>query len=100
MEDYSFSRKKRRCNFVSRCLVFHIRYLSKFDVHIQVSLVMCYPSPFYILKINFSIEPTNNVPPKSSGRKIDGSIVIDVPLNQDIVITCEVSGYPIPKFRY
>ncbi|XP_068899408.1 cell adhesion molecule Dscam1 isoform X5 [Tenebrio molitor] len=45
-------------------------------------------------------EPTNNVPPKSSGRKIDGSIVIDVPLNQDIVITCEVSGYPIPKFRW
>ncbi|XP_063932328.1 cell adhesion molecule Dscam1 isoform X2 [Zophobas morio] len=45
-------------------------------------------------------EPTNNVPPKASGRKIDGSIVFDVPLTQDIIITCEVSGFPIPKFRW
>ncbi|XP_060529784.1 cell adhesion molecule Dscam2 isoform X38 [Cylas formicarius] len=45
-------------------------------------------------------EPTNNVPPKSSGRKIDGSIVLEIASKKDIVITCEVTGYPVPKFRW
>ncbi|XP_044755484.1 Down syndrome cell adhesion molecule-like protein Dscam2 isoform X16 [Coccinella septempunctata] len=45
-------------------------------------------------------EPTNNVPPKASGRKIDGSIVLEVSSTKDIIIMCEVSGYPVPIFRW
>lgn len=52
------------------------------------------------LRIIISLEPTNNVPPKASGRKIDGSIILEVSSQKDIIITCEVSGYPVPIFRY
>nr|CAI5827598.1 unnamed protein product [Callosobruchus analis] len=44
-------------------------------------------------------EPTNNVPPKSSGRRIDGSILQEVAESKDVMITCDVSGYPVPVFR-
>lgn len=46
-----------------------------------------------------SPEPTNNVPPKSSGRKIEGSIVSEVNVEKTAVVPCDVSGYPVPRFR-
>lgn len=60
---------------------------------------------FNIISCNLSslatmfIEPTNNVPPKSSGQKIEGSIVLDVAMGRTGIIPCDVSGYPVPKFR-
>lgn len=45
-------------------------------------------------------EPTNNVPPKSSARKYGGSIIQEVNFQSDIIMPCEVSGYPVPKYRY
>lgn len=52
-----------------------------------------------LISFEFGSEPTNNVPPKASGRKIDGSIVLEVALKKDVVIICDVTAYPVPKFR-
>lgn len=49
--------------------------------------------------ITVFVEPTNNVPPKSAGQKIEGSIVLDVAMGHTVIIPCDVSGYPVPKFR-
>ncbi|KAF7271145.1 hypothetical protein GWI33_015951 [Rhynchophorus ferrugineus] len=46
------------------------------------------------------IEPTNNVVPKSSVRKYGGNIFQEVPLESDIIMPCEVSGFPVPKYRW
>ncbi|XP_048522441.1 Down syndrome cell adhesion molecule-like protein Dscam2 [Dendroctonus ponderosae] len=45
-------------------------------------------------------EPTNNVAPKAAGRKIDGSIVLEMAYLKDIVIPCDVTAYPVPKCRW
>ncbi|XP_057660491.1 cell adhesion molecule Dscam2 isoform X12 [Diorhabda carinulata] len=45
-------------------------------------------------------EPTSNVSPKSAGKKIEGSIVQDFPSGCDAIITCDVSGYPVPRYRW
>jgi hypothetical protein len=47
----------------------------------------------------FKIEPTTNIPPRSAGRKIDGSLVQEVKQNKTVVVLCEVSGFPVPVFR-
>ncbi|ENN75865.1 hypothetical protein YQE_07594, partial [Dendroctonus ponderosae] len=48
----------------------------------------------------YVLEPTNNVAPKAAGRKIDGSIVLEMAYLKDIVIPCDVTAYPVPKFRW
>ena len=47
-----------------------------------------------------STEPTNNIPPRLAGRKIGGSFMLDVIESHTAMILCEVSGYPVPVFRY
>lgn len=44
-------------------------------------------------------EPTNNIPPRLSGRKIDGSLVLDVARKGTAVVLCEVPGFPVPRYR-
>lgn len=53
-----------------------------------------------VFLLSIYIEPTNNVAPKVAGRRIDGSIVQDVVISKSAIITCEVTGYPVPLFRY
>ncbi|XP_057660488.1 cell adhesion molecule Dscam2 isoform X10 [Diorhabda carinulata] len=43
-------------------------------------------------------EPTNNVPPKKDGEKFTGWKDVLVPKNKTAWITCQVSGYPVPRF--
>ncbi|XP_076265880.1 Down syndrome cell adhesion molecule 1 isoform X13 [Rhynchophorus ferrugineus] len=45
-------------------------------------------------------EPTNNVAPKSSGKKYAGGLFQDSPCGNDTIMTCDVSAYPVPKFRW
>lgn len=44
-------------------------------------------------------EPTNNIPPRLTGRRIEGSLVLDVARGGTAVILCEVPGFPVPRYR-
>lgn len=44
-------------------------------------------------------EPTNNIPPRLTGRRIDGSLVLDMTLGATAVVLCEVPGFPVPRYR-
>lgn len=60
------------------------------------------PKPSARKKLNmvhFSIiEPTNNVPPKKDGEKFKGWKEVFVTSNGTSWMTCQVSGYPVPKY--
>ncbi|XP_066145682.1 cell adhesion molecule Dscam1 isoform X29 [Euwallacea fornicatus] len=43
-------------------------------------------------------EPTNNVPPKKDGEKFEGWKVTLVPKNTVAWLTCQVTGYPVPRY--
>lgn len=47
----------------------------------------------------FPLEPTNNVPPKSPGRRV-GSVFSDFKIGDQAALTCDATGYPVPKYRY
>uniref|UniRef100_A0A6P7G315 Down syndrome cell adhesion molecule homolog n=1 Tax=Diabrotica virgifera virgifera TaxID=50390 RepID=A0A6P7G315_DIAVI len=52
------------------------------------------------LNVNGSIKPTSNVAPKAAGKKIDGSIVQEYAFGFDAIIPCDVTGYPVPRYRW
>ncbi|XP_048522534.1 Down syndrome cell adhesion molecule homolog isoform X5 [Dendroctonus ponderosae] len=43
-------------------------------------------------------EPTNNVAPKKVGAEFGGWRVLNVNSNGTAWLTCQVSGFPVPKF--
>ncbi|XP_050305188.1 cell adhesion molecule Dscam2 isoform X12 [Anthonomus grandis grandis] len=45
-------------------------------------------------------EPTNNVPPKKDGEKYEGWKVILVPQGGTAWLTCQVTGYPVPRYLW
>uniref|UniRef100_A0AAR5PM90 Down syndrome cell adhesion molecule-like protein Dscam2 n=1 Tax=Dendroctonus ponderosae TaxID=77166 RepID=A0AAR5PM90_DENPD len=45
-------------------------------------------------------EPTNNVAPKSTIRKYGGNVYQETNNGSDIIMPCDVSGFPLPKFRW
>ncbi|XP_066244743.1 cell adhesion molecule Dscam1 isoform X9 [Euwallacea similis] len=45
-------------------------------------------------------EPTNNVPPKKDGEKFEGWKVTLVPKNTVAWLTCQVTGYPVPRYLW
>lgn len=48
--------------------------------------------------LHFSLEPTNNVVPKKVGAEFGGWRVLNVRSNVTAWLTCQVSGFPVPKF--
>nr|CAH7736156.1 unnamed protein product [Callosobruchus chinensis] len=44
------------------------------------------------------VEPTNNVAPKKDGEKYEGWKVVAVPQNGTAWLTCQVTGYPVPRY--
>lgn len=50
--------------------------------------------------IFFILEPTNNVAPKKIGAEFGGWRVLDVKSNGTAWLTCQVSGFPVPRFLY
>lgn len=44
-------------------------------------------------------EPTNNVPPKKVGAEFGGWRVLNVKLADVAWLTCQVTGYPVPRFK-
>lgn len=53
-------------------------------------LTLCY---------DFHLEPTSNLAPKNQGKRIDGSIVQEYSSGGDALITCDVTGYPVPRYK-
>ncbi|XP_071050253.1 cell adhesion molecule Dscam1 isoform X5 [Onthophagus taurus] len=45
-------------------------------------------------------EPTNNVAPKKDTENFKGWKVVDVPIKHVAWLTCQVTGYPVPKFSW
>ncbi|CAH0555679.1 unnamed protein product [Brassicogethes aeneus] len=45
-------------------------------------------------------EPTNNVAPKRDGEKFEGWKVIFIPQNNTAWLTCQVTGYPVPRYLW
>lgn len=67
--------------------------------------VAAFPIPkfryqFFFNTVNFDLEPTGNVPPKIPGKKYDGGRLEYWQRNSFLALTCEVVGYPPPKYRY
>lgn len=51
-----------------------------------------------LVKPVFIVEPTNNVVPKKDGEKFEGWKVLLVPQNKMAWLTCQVTGYPVPRY--
>ncbi|XP_056643974.1 cell adhesion molecule Dscam2 isoform X2 [Diorhabda sublineata] len=45
-------------------------------------------------------EPTNNVPPKRDGEKFEGWKVLLIPKTSTAWLTCQITGYPVPKYLW
>ena len=44
-------------------------------------------------------EPSSNVAPRTSGRKIDGSLLTSAHLGRRAYVTCDATAFPVPVFR-
>lgn len=44
------------------------------------------------------LEPTNNVPPKKDFERFEGHQIVDVPLSKIAWLTCQVTGFPVPRY--
>lgn len=70
----------------------------------EPTYVMCpvvgYPVPlFRYVKCLFCVEPTGKISPKVPGQKYEGGKIFNFPVNQTVVMTCDVVGYPVPLYR-
>lgn len=46
----------------------------------------------------FITEPTNNVAPKKNLAQFEGWQVLNIPTNGTAWLTCQVTGYPVPRY--
>jgi len=44
-------------------------------------------------------EPSSNVSPRASGRKIDGSLIALAAKAHTAYLTCDATAFPVPVFR-
>ena len=44
-------------------------------------------------------EPSSNVAPRASGRKIDGSLIALAAKAHTAYLTCDATAFPVPVFR-
>jgi hypothetical protein len=45
-------------------------------------------------------EPSSNVAPRTSGRKIEGSLIAIAALLRQAYLTCDATAFPVPVYRY
>ena len=50
--------------------------------------------------LNKFTEPTGNLSPKAPGEKYEGGKLITSALKKNVLIVCNVIGFPIPIYRY
>ncbi|XP_046638885.1 Down syndrome cell adhesion molecule-like protein Dscam2 isoform X24 [Daphnia pulicaria] len=45
-------------------------------------------------------EPSSNVAPRTSGRKIEGSLIAIAALERQAYLTCDATAFPVPVYRW
>ncbi|XP_065340849.1 cell adhesion molecule Dscam1 isoform X6 [Cloeon dipterum] len=45
-------------------------------------------------------EPTNQIPPRSQGKKYEGGEIVLVNQHSSVYLTCQVSGFPVPRYKW
>jgi hypothetical protein len=45
-------------------------------------------------------EPSSNVAPRTSGRKIEGSLIAIAAMQRQAYLTCDATAFPVPVYRY
>ena len=76
------------------------------DANVLFSSRVCrqrYIIPPHSLYFYFSTEkqePSSNVAPRTSGRKIEGSLIATAATDRRAYLTCDATAFPVPVYRY
>ncbi|RZC32102.1 I-set domain containing protein, partial [Asbolus verrucosus] len=87
------------------------RNLSVSNLQLFLMMLQAYPTLVLLIKVlGFCVklkhilfqvsEPTNNVPPKKDFQRFEGHQVVNVPNLGTAWLTCQVTGYPVPRYMW
>jgi len=57
------------------------------------------PRKFAIVIGGAFSEPTNNIPPKTPGKRYAAGEIVAPPSGTTVFLTCNVPGFPVPFYR-